>query len=114
MDWFQAQYRAVPKDRDDWRASPLLAKNLKGLPPAYVLVGGHDPLREEGEAYAMARKKAGVPVVFREFAGKVHGFVMLCRAIPQAGQAIAAMRPPPPPTLRQGQPPHTTLTTGKA
>ncbi|MFC3676928.1 alpha/beta hydrolase [Ferrovibrio xuzhouensis] len=91
MDWFQAQYLTGPKDRDDWRASPLLAKNLKGLPPAYVLVGGHDPLRDEGEAYAMAMKKAGVPVVFREFAGQVHGFVLLGRAIPQAGQAIAEM-----------------------
>lgn len=91
MDWFQAQYLSGPKDREDWRASPLLAKNLKGLPPAYVLVAGHDPLRDEGEAYAMAMKKAGVPVVFREFAGQIHGFVVLGRAIPQAGQAIAEM-----------------------
>src|SRR3546814_9552141 len=91
MDWFQAQYLTGPNDREDWRASPLLAKNLKGLPPAYVLVGGHDPLRDEGEAYAMAMKTAGVPVVFREFAGQVHGFVLLGRDIPQAGKAIAEM-----------------------
>ena len=91
MDWFQAQYLSSAKDREDWRASPLLAKDLKGLPPAYVLVGGHDPLRDEGEAYAMAMKKAGVPVVFREFPGQIHGFVLLGKVMPQAGQAIAEM-----------------------
>jgi acetyl esterase len=91
MDWFQAQYLNGPKDREDWRASPLLAENLKGLPPAYVLVAGHDPLRDEGEAYAMAMKKAGVPVVFREFPGQIHGFVLLGKVMPQAIQAIAEM-----------------------
>lgn len=91
MDWFQQQYLNSPQDRDDWRASPLRAKELKGLPPAYVLVAGHDPLRDEGEAYAMAMKKAGVPVVFREFPGQIHGFVVLGKVLPQAGQAIAEM-----------------------
>lgn len=91
MDWFQLQYLNGSADREDWRASPLRAKNLAGLPPAYVLVAGHDPLRDEGEAYAMALKKAGVPVVFREFPGQIHGFVVLGKVIPQAGQAIAEM-----------------------
>ncbi|MEK9970798.1 MAG: alpha/beta hydrolase [Ferrovibrio sp.] len=89
MDWFQAQYLNGETDRTDWRASPLLAKSLAGLPPAYVLVAGNDPLRDEGEAYAMALKKAGVPVVFREFPGQIHGFIVMGKAIPQAGQAIA-------------------------
>jgi len=89
MDWFQAQYLNGETDRADWRASPLLAKSLAGLPPAYVIVAGNDPLRDEGEAYAMALKKAGVPVVFREFPGQIHGFLVMGKAIPQAGQAIA-------------------------
>jgi acetyl esterase len=91
MDWFQQQYLNGAADRDDWRASPLRAKSLAGLPPAYVLVAGNDPLRDEGEAYADALRKAGVPVVFREFPGQIHGFVVLGKAIPQAGQAIAEM-----------------------
>jgi acetyl esterase len=91
MDWFQQHYLNGPEDQDDWRASPLHAKSLQGLPPAYVLVAGHDPLRDEGEAYAMALKKAGVPVVFREFAGQIHGFVTLGKVMPQAGQALAEM-----------------------
>lgn len=91
MDWFQDQYLNGPQDRDDWRASPLRAKSLAGLPPAYVVVAGHDPLRDEGEAYAMALKAAGVPVAFREFPGQIHGFVVMGKAIPQANQALAEM-----------------------
>ncbi len=91
MDWFQLQYLNGAQDRDDWRASPLRAKSLAGLPPAYVVVAGHDPLRDEGEAYAEALKKAGVPVAFREFPGQIHGFVVLGKVVPQAGQAIAEM-----------------------
>lgn len=91
MDWFQMQYLNNEADRDDWRASPLRAKSLAGLPPAYVVVAGHDPLRDEGEAYAMALKAAGVPVAFREFPGQIHGFVVMGKAIPQANQALAEM-----------------------
>lgn len=91
MDWFQQQYLNGPQEREDWRASPIRAKNLKGLPPAYVLVAGNDPLRDEGEAYAMALRAAGVPVVLREFEGQIHGFITLGKVIPQAGQAMAEM-----------------------
>jgi acetyl esterase len=91
MDWFQAQYLNDEADRRDWRASPLLAKHLDGLPPAYIVVAGHDPLRDEGEAYAQALKQAGVPVAFREFPGQVHGFMLAGRVVPQANQAIAEM-----------------------
>lgn len=91
MDWFQAQYLNGPADRTDWRASPLLAPSLKGLPPAYVMVAGNDPLRDEGEAYALALKKAGVPVAFREFEGQIHGFITLGKVVPQAGRAMAEM-----------------------
>ena len=91
MDWFQEQYLTGPEDRDDWRASPLRAEDLAGLPPAYVLIAGNDPLRDEGEAYAMALKAAGVSVVLREFEGQIHGFITLGKVVPQAGQAMAEM-----------------------
>lgn len=91
MDWCQEHYLGSPADRDDWRASPLRAEKLSGLPPAYVLIAGNDPLRDEGEAYAMALKAAGVPVVLREFEGQVHGFIAMGRIMPQANQALAEM-----------------------
>lgn len=91
MDWCQEHYLKSAADRDDWRASPLRAEKLSGLPPAYMLIAGNDPLRDEGEAYAMKLKAAGVPVVLREFEGQVHGFIAMGRIMPQANQALAEM-----------------------
>ncbi|MGH2951095.1 MAG: alpha/beta hydrolase fold domain-containing protein, partial [Solirubrobacterales bacterium] len=62
-------------DLGDPRLSPLLADDLSGLPPAYVLVAGFDPLRDEAEAYAEALADAGVPVTVGRERDLFHGFV---------------------------------------
>jgi len=87
--WFYDQYVGAESDRDDWRLAPLLAPDLAGLPPALVIVAGHDPLRDEGIAYAERLKAAGVPVEFTNYEGMVHGFFSLSGAIDGGKQAIA-------------------------
>jgi acetyl esterase len=73
----------------DWRASPLLAADHRGLPPALVLTAGYDPLRDEGRQYADALSAAGVATHYACFERQVHGFAAMPRAIPEADLAIA-------------------------
>ena len=74
-------------------ASPLLAADHSGLPPALIQVAEHDPLRDDGVRYAAALRAAGVPVRFTEYVGMPHGFVNfpgLSRAAHQAMAEICA------------------------
>ncbi|WP_419808320.1 alpha/beta hydrolase [Sphingomonas sp.] len=86
MDWFADCYAA---DLQHQRTSPLKA-DLTGMPPAVIVTAGLDPIRDQGRAYAAALVQAGVPVVFREAAGTVHGFITLRQAIPSAAGDVAA------------------------
>jgi acetyl esterase len=81
--WYADQYLRDHADRRDPRASPLLAGDLTGQPPALVVTAGFDPLRDEGQAYAGRLRAAGVDVVSREYPGQIHAFVSLTRVIPQ-------------------------------
>jgi acetyl esterase len=75
MDWFRAQYlEGAPIDGTDPRVAPLLADDFSGLPPALLLTGGFDPLRDEGNQYAVALAAAGVPVDHRHYGSLIHGF----------------------------------------
>ena len=85
--WFRAHYLKGAADIDDWRASPARAKTLIGLPPAYVLTAGADPLRDEGDEYAHRLKEAGVPVTYRSFPGQFHGFFTMGKLLQQANVA---------------------------
>lgn len=86
--WFMQNYLRGDADRADWRFAPLLAPDLAGLPPALLIVAGHDPLRDEGIAYAERLKAAGAPVEFTNYEGMVHGFISLSGAIDAGKQAI--------------------------
>jgi acetyl esterase len=67
-------------------AAPLHAKDLSGLPPAIVVLGGCDPLRDEGRAYAARLRDEGVDVDEVCYPGQPHGFVNF--GLPAAAQAF--------------------------
>jgi acetyl esterase len=79
MEWFWSLYCPDAAQRTDPLASPLRASasQLRGLPPALIIVAGCDPLRDEGEAYAHKLSAAGVPVTAVRYQGAVHGFTMI-------------------------------------
>jgi acetyl esterase/lipase len=89
MHYFRESYLRGPEDIDDWRASPLKAPDLSRLPPALVIGADHDPLVDEGKAYADRLADAGVPVTYTLYEGVVHGFVSMAGAIDAGHAAIA-------------------------
>jgi len=79
MKWFWDAYAPNREDRKRTTASPLSAtpEQLKGLPPALIIVDENDPLRDEGEAYARKLMQSGVDVTAIRVLGTFHDFVML-------------------------------------
>jgi acetyl esterase len=87
MDWFWKAYVPAGTDLADLRLSPLLAKDFTGLPPAFVLTAGYDPLRDEGRAYADRLIEAGIKTTYVNYPGTIHGFFSLTRFL---GQGLKA------------------------
>ena len=96
IDWYHLHYTGSTVPQADPAQNPLLAKELAGLAPALIVTAGFDPLRDEGEDYAMALRRAGVPVVLERFEGLLHGFCSMATISPAcdaaAGEVIAALR----------------------
>lgn len=78
-------------DREDWRVSPLKAPSLAGLPPALIEVAAHDPLHDDGVAYAAALRAAGVEVQLIDYPSMPHGFLNFPRFARDAKAAVAAV-----------------------
>jgi acetyl esterase len=92
MQWFWDQYTTDASQRGEITASPLRASldQLAGLPPALVITGEADVLRDEGEAYATKLRQAGVAVTAARYEGIIHDFVML-NALRETHAAQAAI-----------------------
>lgn len=92
MKWFWDQYTTYDSERSEITASPLRAtsEELADLPPALILTGEADVLRDEGEAYARKLRDAGVAVTQVRFQGMIHDFVMV-NSLDQTNATRAAM-----------------------
>jgi acetyl esterase len=88
MIWFRQHYLDSPEDGRSPYASPLLAEDLSGLPPALILTAECDPLRDEGEAYAKRLREVGVATTCTRYSGMIHPFFSLSGVIPRALDAI--------------------------
>ncbi len=90
MVWFWDHYLTDPGEGANPHASPMRAVSLHALPPAYVVTGGYDVLRDEGKAYAARLKQAGVPVESICYDDMNHGFLFWVGLIDVSTQAMDA------------------------
>jgi acetyl esterase len=86
MIWFANHYAAA---EGDVRNTPILHRQ-EGMPPTLLITASLDPLRDQGRAYAGELIRAGVPTVYREAVGNIHGFITLRKAIPSSAGDVAA------------------------
>jgi acetyl esterase/lipase len=87
MAWFMSQYLPEGADPAHERLSPHLTRDLSGLAPAIVVTAGHDPLSDQGDAYAERLEAAGVNTLHRREDTLVHGFIAFTGGAPAADAA---------------------------
>lgn len=88
MRWFWEQYLTAPQDADKPYCCPLKTDDLSNLPPATLVVGGYDPLKDEGLAYIERLRVAGVAVHSLVYPGAIHGFMSYIGMLQLSDQAL--------------------------
>ena len=91
MKWFRGHYLRTMDDATDWRASPVLAPDLKGVAPAIIIAAECDVLHDEGLELGERLKAAGVPVERHEYQGMIHAFFGMMPAVDDAMNAQRAV-----------------------
>ena len=88
MAWFAKSYLPSREAGLEPSASPLNAADFRGLPPAMIITGECDPLRDQGETYARKLQAAGVPVALKRYEGMIHPFVQFAGVLDTAKLAL--------------------------
>ena len=91
LDWFFSRYMGS-SDPSDWRASPIFADSVAGLPPVLMITAGLDPLTDDCRAFVERIKAEGGEVSEAHFAGVPHGFFSLGKFFPEATEAVRLFR----------------------
>jgi acetyl esterase len=86
--WINGKYFSTADEAKDFRASPIVTKDLSGLPPALLITAGCDPLCDEGALYARRLSAAGVPVEYRCYSGTIHGFLSFAGVLDAGREAL--------------------------
>jgi acetyl esterase len=88
MQWFWSQYLQSEDHYANPYAVPMLAESFAEVAPAIIITAQYDPLVSDGEKYAELLQRDGVPVLYKEFAGMIHGFFTNMAVTPTARVAI--------------------------
>ena len=88
MHWFWQHYLNNSAEAESTYASPLRAFDLRSLPPALVVTAEFDPLRDQGEAYALRLQQAGVPVTCKRYDGMIHCFLSFAPRLQRAKDGL--------------------------
>lgn len=88
MEWFWAHYLGDDLQTDNPLVAPLKAKNLSGLPPAFIVTAEYDVLRDEGELFAEKLRAAGTPTQLVRCLGMNHGFWILASILDEATESV--------------------------
>jgi acetyl esterase len=86
--WFWHNFLGPNRPGEDQYAEPGWAQNLDGLPPALIITGGHDPVRDDGEIFASRLARAGNRVELKRYGGMIHGFMGLPVELPDGKDAV--------------------------
>lgn len=88
LEWFFRHY--LPRgNTEDWRASPMRAASLCGLPPMLLMSAEFDPLVDDCAAFAERVRAEGGEVEYEEVAGVIHGYFSLGKCFPEARSSVA-------------------------
>ncbi len=88
MRWYEKQYAQNPDDFNNPYAFPAVSTDFKDLAPTVLVTAEFDPLADDGRIYAEKLEQAGVKVLFKEYAGAIHGFNALAGADPEIAQEV--------------------------